>query len=152
MQKTTENLPIWIQNDLEQQLIRDETVNIVSILTNYPLSIKKTYLTVTDKRLIGTEKKWFSTRRIDVPLKDITRVQVNSSIKIGKIMKTIFWGFLSVFLFVFIIPVVLAILNFLSIFEKDLEWIIKGYGPDSIGGKRTSLEVVQRAIRENQNI
>jgi hypothetical protein len=151
MHKNMVSLPVWVQTDLYNQLIGEETIQSVSILSNYPLNIKNSYLAVTDRRLIGTQKTWFSTRRVDVPLRDITRVQVNMTIKIGKIIKTVLWAFLSSFLFVLIIPVILMISNFLSILEKDLEWTVKGYGSEVIGGQRKALELAQRTIRESQH-
>ena len=150
MSKTQMYVPPWVQTDLQTRLIGDETVQTVVILAKYPLNLKKTYLAVTDKRLIGKEKTWLSSKLIDSPLRDITRVQVNTSLNLGKIIKTVFWGFLSLFLFILIIPVVLTILNFLSIGEKDLVWTVKGYGNEIIGGRRHALETIQTAIREVQ--
>lgn len=144
------NTPEWVQKDLKKQLIGDEMVETASVIVNYPLGLKKAYLAVTNKRLIGIHKTWFSSRIIDSPLRDITRVQVDVSIKLGKIIKTLFWGWLSLFLFILIFPVVLAILNFLSIWEKDLIWTTKGFGNEWVGGKRHSLEIIQRAIRDVQ--
>lgn len=140
----------WIQSDLQTRLFRDETVKIVVILARYPFNLKKSYLAVTDRRLIGKEKIWIFSKLIDSPLSIITRIQVNTSLNLDKIVKTVFWGFLSIFLFILVIPVVLAILNFLSIGEKDLVWTIKGYGDTTIGGRRHAIETIQMAIREVQ--
>ena len=44
MQYKTAQMPTWVQMDLESQLIGTETVQTVSILTNYPLGLRKAYL------------------------------------------------------------------------------------------------------------
>ena len=150
MHYKTSQMPLWVQMDLENQLIGTETLQTVSVLVNYPLGLKKSYLAVTDKRLIGIQKTWFSKQIIDSPLNTITRLQVDVSIKVGKIIKTLFWGFASLFLFVLIIPVILTILNFLAIWEKELRWTTSGYGEEFVGGKRQALEIIQRKIREIQ--
>ena len=60
MHYKTSQMPLWVQMDLESQLIGTETLQTVSVLVNYPLGLKKCYLAVTDKRLIGIQKlkKW----------------------------------------------------------------------------------------------
>ncbi|OLS21347.1 MAG: hypothetical protein HeimC3_35920 [Candidatus Heimdallarchaeota archaeon LC_3] len=138
--------PIWVQNDLQSMLIGKETVQHCVVIANYPLGLKKAYLAVTDKRLVGKIKKWFSTNQVDVPLRDISRVQLDTAFKI----KSLFWLIISLFFSIYLIGIPFVIYNYFRMREKAIIISVTGVGNESYYGNHHKLELIQRTIRESQ--